>query len=160
MSEMTERPCRACSGTGYRGLDDCSDCGCTGTITVVPARPLADPTETPEAVREFLDELGAGLAKLPPDERARVLSDGGALLEERRRVLSDPTETLAPEDGYTTPERAYETLALIEEHRLRVTPALDGGWIVDWSMQPYLDARGPTIADAVRACVSRIRGQQ
>ena len=76
------------------------------------------------------------------------------------RPLSDPTETLAPEDGYTTPERAYETLALIEEHRLRVTPALDGGWIVDWSMQPYLDARGPTIADAVRACVSRIRGQQ
>lgn len=97
MSENADRPCRACSGTGYRGLDDCSDCGCTGTITVAPARPLADPTET---------------------------------------------------------------LALIAEHQLTVMPhEKDGWWLSGQRFGPH-SADGPTIADAVRAAVSRIRGQQ
>jgi hypothetical protein len=100
MSEMTERPCRACSGTGYRGLDDCSDCGCTGTITVVPARPLADPTET---------------------------------------------------------------LALIAEHYLSLDWTSTGQWRAAEAFDPSRKRAigfGPTMADAVRECVSRIRGQQ
>jgi hypothetical protein len=58
------------------------------------------------------------------------------------RPLADPTETLA----------------LIAEYRLRLYP-YDGGWVADTPASVY-SAEGPTIGDAVRACVSRIRGQQ
>ena len=61
MSEKTERPCRACGGTGYRGLDDCSDCGCTGTITAVAARPFPDPTETLALIEQGRQEERAAM---------------------------------------------------------------------------------------------------
>lgn len=49
-----------------------------------------------------------------------------------------------------------ETLALIAEHRLTVTPHAG-----EWRCYGHGEAAFmPTIADAVRTCVSRIRGQQ
>jgi hypothetical protein len=107
-----------------------------------PARPLADPTETLtyEAVA-FSDT----------DQVQMIHADIGRA---SRLDMKDA---------------ALETLALIAEFRLRITPCF-GGWFADpyrFDQVPPVTmplmgdtAIAPTIADAVRACVSRIRGQQ
>jgi hypothetical protein len=64
------------------------------------------------------------------------------------RPLADPTETLA----------------LIAEYRLTVMPddIAGHGWqaVAPSDRPPYHFASGPSIADAVTECVSKIRGQQ
>lgn len=47
-----------------------------------------------------------------------------------------------------------ETLALIEEYRLTLEPVALGGWHA--KATEYAGEWGPTIGDAVRACVQRI----
>jgi hypothetical protein len=53
-----------------------------------------------------------------------------------------------------------ETLALMAEHRLYLAPSMDGGWLANgvpnFGQQPQR-FHGPTIGDAVRACVARIK---
>jgi hypothetical protein len=51
-----------------------------------------------------------------------------------------------------------ETLELITEHRLHVRPEEDGnGWAAYGRQGPREAAVGPTICDAVRECVRRIK---
>ncbi len=81
------------------------------------------------------------------------------------------TETIPCQYCHTTPPCRHvpvsdpsETLALIAEYRLTVGPA-DGGRFHEtgWAADPQpggthtLGADGPTIGDAVRACVARIK---
>jgi hypothetical protein len=53
----------------------------------------------------------------------------------------------------------FETLALISEHRLHLTPMMDGGWRAQFPRkilaQPF--GEGPTIGEAVLACVSKLK---
>ncbi len=84
------------------------------------------------------------------------------------RPVSDPSET--PRDVYHSDVMAYqalETLALIAEHRLTLVP-VGPSWLATADKVTTLgqkiglrhsEATGPTIGDAVRACVERIRGE-
>jgi hypothetical protein len=116
--------------------------------------------------------------------RDRLFAEiGGEIRQEPARPLADPTETLAeenrhkiltqcgpPRDGYTLEQEILaqheeqaaelETLALIAEFRLTVGPEGDGWWVAVAGNETVESFVGPTIADAVRECVSRIRGQQ
>jgi hypothetical protein len=108
-----------------------------------PDRPLADPTET----------LALALANDAAENRHKILTQCGP-----------------PRDGYTLEQEILaqheeqaaelETLALIAEFRLTVGPEGDGWWVAVAGNETVESFVGPTIADAVRECVSRIRGQQ
>lgn len=50
-----------------------------------------------------------------------------------------------------------ETLALIAEHRLNLEARGDGTWAASRQHSGTVLAYGPTIGDAVRACVARIK---
>jgi hypothetical protein len=112
----------------------------------------------------------------PEDVAPRYCPDGHRLTEGRDgcHELACPHNYLRPcdpggswvgRDAFAEvrrwPERPvadpFETLALIAERRLRLTPlAARDGWTCDVPGGTY-SAEGPTIGDAVRACVARIR---
>jgi hypothetical protein len=53
-----------------------------------------------------------------------------------------------------------ETLALMAKHKLRVVPEMFGQWFAAEEYGGDAHGRGPTIGDAVRACVERIKAQE
>jgi hypothetical protein len=57
--EIEERPCKRCKAEGYVGLDDCSDCGCTGTVSVI--------TYEPDEVRDYYAAMEAAAMVKHPD---------------------------------------------------------------------------------------------
>ncbi len=104
------------------------------------------------------------------EQREQFRRDAEAVVDvlDVSRPVADPSET--PRDVYHSDVMAYqalETLALIAEHRLTLAP-VGPAWLATADKVTTIgqriglrhsEASGPTIGDAVRACVERIRGE-
>jgi len=138
-----------------------------------PSRPVADPSQADlrrDAVIASRYRAGESVDDLAADYRLTVEEISAILAP-----VSDPSETLAlakriveAADHHATEgtriTRVWpfaldsETLALIEKYRLSVDPTDEPGvWWVEAADWPRCTASGPTIGDAVRACVAKLK---